>query len=103
MKLYYFDVYAKAEPIRMLFYKAGIQYEDVRVAFKDWPGLKSSNFSPSGQLPVLELDDGQKLTQVYAIMRLYATQHKLAPEDPMLIYHGDAALLAYDSDFWWGK
>ena len=53
MKLYYFDVYAKVEPIRMLFHKANVQYEDIRVPFKDWPDMKASNFSPSGQLPVL--------------------------------------------------
>lgn len=39
-KLYYFNVKALAEPIRILFAYGGIDYEDVRVAREDWPELK---------------------------------------------------------------
>lgn len=39
-KLYYFNVKALAEPIRILFAYGGIDYEDVRVPRDDWPALK---------------------------------------------------------------
>ena len=31
-KIYYFELYARAEPMRMMFNKAGIPFEDVRVS-----------------------------------------------------------------------
>lgn len=39
-KLYYFNVKALGESIRMLFAYGGIDYEDVRVQREDWPALK---------------------------------------------------------------
>ena len=33
-------------------------------------------------------------------MRLLATQHGLVPKDPMDEYHGEAALIAFEGDFW---
>jgi len=36
MKLYYFGVYARGEAVRMTLWKAGVQYEDVRVAHANW-------------------------------------------------------------------
>lgn len=62
IKIHYFDIYGKAEPIRMLLKKAGVQFEDNRHTRETWMPLKESGFSPSGQLPVVELEDGQKLT-----------------------------------------
>lgn len=42
-KLYYFNVKALGEPIRMLLAYGGIKFEDVRVAFEEeWPALKPS-------------------------------------------------------------
>lgn len=51
-KLYYFDVRALAEPIRMLLTYGNIEFEDVRVGFADWmkhkdgKSLMSSNLIP---------------------------------------------------------
>ena len=33
MKLYYFNVYGRAEAIRMALWKAGVDYEDFRLNF----------------------------------------------------------------------
>ena len=42
MKFYYFPIYGRGEPIRMALWKAGVQYEDVRVLSEDWPALKAT-------------------------------------------------------------
>ena len=48
MKLIYFNVYGRAEAIRMALWKAGIQYEDIRPAFAEWTELKASGKCPFG-------------------------------------------------------
>ncbi len=73
----------------------GIEYEDVRVTFEEWPKIKDSeetkkkpqtishkkhkflSFSfhketPLGKLPILELDDGTIIAESNAIGRLVA-------------------------------
>ena len=40
IKLNYFGLYARAEPIRMLLNKANVDFVDNRVTFEQWPALK---------------------------------------------------------------
>jgi len=41
-KLCYFDVRGLGEMARLLFAEAGVDYEDCRISFGDWPNHKSS-------------------------------------------------------------
>ena len=62
MKLYYFDLYGRAEAIRMLLHKANVQFEDIRMTKDQIEGLKAEGKLEYGQVPMLELDDGTRLT-----------------------------------------
>ena len=42
MKIYYFDLYARAEATRMMLSKAGVVYEDCRLTGSLWKELKES-------------------------------------------------------------
>jgi hypothetical protein len=44
-KLTYFNLMGRAEPIRLIFVQAGVQYKDHRIETKEWPALKLSSFS----------------------------------------------------------
>jgi len=64
----------------MVFAVAGVEFENVRVNPEEWfTKLKQSGLSPSGQLPVLEVD-GEVLTQSKAILSYVAKELGLAPE-----------------------
>ena len=62
MKVIYFDVYGRAEPLRMLLNHAKVEFEDVRINRPDWPQFKEANAEKLefGQAPVLE-DHGKFL------------------------------------------
>ena len=57
-KLIYFDVYGKAEAIRMLCWKAGVEYEDDRCGFLRYRFLRWLGKLPGNQLPIWVEDDG---------------------------------------------
>jgi len=77
-KLTYFNSKALAEPIRMMFAVAGVEYEDIRIQKEEWPEQKQ-NYD-WGQLPVLEIGE-KKLSQSNAIARYLGKQFKLAGSD----------------------
>ena len=57
MKLYYFDLYGRAETVRMILTRAGVAFEDVRMTPEQFGEMKASGKLPHGQVPALELDD----------------------------------------------
>ena len=67
-KLYYFDLYGRAEEIRQALTLCGVAFEDVRVTGQTWLDLKVSGKCEFGQVPVLELDDGTCLSQGASIL-----------------------------------
>lgn len=80
VKLYYFDMPGRAEPVRIALHAAGIAFEDVRLsgAAGTWPQMKSE--MPFGQLPVLEVK-GQKLAQSIAVLIFVGHVAGLVPAD----------------------
>ena len=43
-KLIYFPLTGRAEAIRLMFAAAGVEYEDCRIPFEEWPKLKPGIF-----------------------------------------------------------
>ncbi|CAL8089279.1 unnamed protein product [Orchesella dallaii] len=77
-KLTYFNLRALAEPIRLIFAYAGVEYEDVRIEREQWPEVKENY--PWGQLPVLQVGD-KTLSQSNTISRYLARKFNLVGED----------------------
>ncbi|XP_046969312.1 glutathione S-transferase 2-like [Vanessa cardui] len=77
-KVYYFQLKALGEGIRLLLAYADQEFEDCRVGKEEWPELKSS--MPFGQMPVLEID-GKQYAQSTAIARYLGRKYGLAGKD----------------------
>jgi len=65
----------------MILHVADQKFEDDRIEAVNWPEKKST--FPWGQVPVLVLDDGTKLTQSVAISEYLAKKFNLLPSDPI--------------------
>ncbi|XP_033127339.1 probable glutathione S-transferase 5 [Anneissia japonica] len=78
-KFTYFSARGAGETSRLLFAAAGVEYEDVRVTHPQWPVLKPT--MPFGQLPVLEVDDGEPMPQSRAIENYLAREFGLYGSD----------------------
>ena len=74
-QLLYFDVYGKAEPIRIMLHHAKFAFEDVRLTSEQFQAKKASGELPAGQLPVWVSDDGKVYNQSHAILRALAIEH----------------------------
>merc|ERR1712037_845825 len=67
--------HAKADPIRMLLSKAGVEFNNVTLTFDEWGAAKASGKYPTGQVPLWETPDGRKMNQAFAILRYLGRQH----------------------------
>ncbi|XP_067008875.2 glutathione S-transferase [Anabrus simplex] len=79
-KLIYFNLRGLGEPIRFLFLYGGIEFEDIRIEFEDWPKVKES--TPYGKLPYIDVD-GKRITQSTAIARYVAKLVGLVGKDDL--------------------
>jgi glutathione S-transferase len=93
-KLTYFDFDGgRAEPIRIAFHAAGIDFEDHRISFPEFGEMRSSTrFSC---VPVLEID-GAAVTQSNAMCRYVGKMAGLYPEDTLQAMYCDEAMGAIE-------
>eukprot|EP00978_Attheya_sp_CCMP212_P008671 scaffold20392_cov55-Attheya_sp.AAC.2 len=66
IKVTYFDIEGRAEPIRLALKLAQLPFEDERIKFPEWQELKPK--TPYGQLPLLTVD-GKMKSQSDAMIR----------------------------------
>ncbi|KAJ8021972.1 Glutathione S-transferase 1 [Holothuria leucospilota] len=79
VKLTYFGVRGRAEPIRYMLHMEGLEFEDKRISSEEWKELKPT--TKFGGLPLLEVN-GKVLAQSQAIYRHVANMHGFFPENP---------------------
>jgi glutathione S-transferase len=93
LKLYYFDIKGKGEPIRLFCAYAGLELEDYRFTSRDeFHALKEDGTLAFGQVPLLEVDGKHLLVQTGAILRYLAQIAGLWPSDPLLAAKVDACM-----------
>lgn len=94
MKLYYFDIYGRAESLRLLLWHAKAEFEDVRLTPEEFAKKKEEGVFEWGQVPVLEVD-GKSLSQSHAILRFLGRKYGYYPTDDIEVaWKIDSALEA---------
>lgn len=99
MKLYYFDIYGRAESIRFLLHHAKQDFEDVKINGEKLQELKASGVLEFGQVPMLETADGKHLVQSWSILRYLGRQYGYYPEDPETAWRVDSTIDAVEDYF----
>ena len=94
MKLYYFDIYGRAESIRFLLSHAKVEYENVN-AGPIMGELKESGKLDFGQVPMLE-HDGKNMVQSWAILRFLGRTYGYYTENPEAAYKIDSTIDAVE-------
>jgi len=93
-KLTYFDMDGgRAEPVRIAFHAAGIEFEDHRIAFPEFMEMRGSTRFSS--VPVLEID-GKAVTQTNGMCRYIGRMAGLYPKDDLQALYCDEALGAIE-------
>ena len=93
-KLTYFDFDGgRAEPIRIAFHAAGIDFEDNRISFSEFGEMRRSTRFNS--VPVLEID-GAEVAQSNALSRYVGKMAGLYPDDDLQALYCDEVLGALE-------
>ena len=93
-KLTYFDMDGgRAEPVRIAFHAAGIEFEDHRISFPEFAEMRGSTRFNS--VPVLEID-GKAVTQTNGMCRYVGRMAGLYPTDDLQALYCDEALDAIE-------
>jgi len=91
MKLYYFDIYGRAESIRFLAAHAKLELTNEYITGEKLAEMKSQGLLEFGQVPLLEVD-GKKLVQSWAILRFLGRQHGYYPSEPETAWRIDSTI-----------
>lgn len=99
--LYYFNIPALGEPIRMLLELGGFDWEDKPVGGADGSWQKLKPTTKFGQIPLLKSSDGTEMTQTKAIIRYLGKNTKvngctLYPDDDMHRFQADEIIEAFE-------
>ena len=98
MKLYYFDIYGRAESIRFLLAHAKVEYENVNCGGDVMKELKESGKLEFGQVPMLE-KEGKHYVQSWAILRYLGRTYGYYPEAPETAFKIDSTIDAVEDYF----
>jgi len=85
-KLTYFQIAGRGEAIRLAFFLGGVDFQDHRISFSDWPALKSG--TPFGGIPTLEIN-GVTYGQSSSLLRYAGKASGLYPSDPIAALRAD--------------
>jgi len=102
IRLQYFPISGRAEPIRLALHLGKHEFYDQRISGPDWEDTWKK-LAPYGQMPVLIIEQ-KKIAQTKAILRFVGKMVKhdgklLYPKDPLLAAKVDEIIDAFD-DLW---
>ena len=66
--LHYFPLYVRGEAIRMLLSHAKVPFKNRVIPMAEWRDIKKNELGGS-QVPVMDCEDGTRMTQSTAILR----------------------------------
>jgi len=92
MKVHYFDGYGKGDMLRIALRQAGQEFEDVRYTQDTWKDAKASGKFEFGQIPAVELPNGQVYAQSNSILRYIGRKFGFYSEDPYTAWRMDSTL-----------
>ena len=96
IKLTYFDIKGRAEPIRLTLVAGGVDFEDERIAAPEFMERKTSGKLIFRSLPVMEVD-GEMFGESGAMLRYAANIAGLAPTCPLNVCKVDMVIDACET------
>ena len=85
-KLIYFHLQGRGQAIRFLLNSKGVQFEDERISFEEWGAAKAAKTHGEMLLPIWVRDDGVKINESVAILKMLAMEHGYACENASVMY-----------------
>lgn len=94
LKLDYFDIHGgRGEVVRLILAIGGIEFEDDRFPFDEWPARKAA--APLQRTPVLHVD-GEAFTQSNSMIRYVGGMAGLYPDDALAAFRCDEIMAAVE-------